>query len=135
MKLPALLAFAAVLILPLSLAAQDQKVEHTKDSLETVKKNVKEGKAIILDVREQSEWDEGHLEGAILLPSSKLKVEKDLAELVKKLDKDKIIYTHCRAGGRAASCAAILKKQGLEVRALKPGYKDLIEAGFEKAKE
>ena len=137
MKLPALLVFAAVLILslPLTAASQDKRTEHTKDSLETVKKNVKEGKAVIVDVREQREWDEGHLEGAILIPSSKLKVEKDLAGLLKKLDKDKIIYTHCQAGGRAANCAAILKKQGFEVRALKPGYKDLIEAGFEKAKE
>jgi rhodanese-related sulfurtransferase len=133
------IALAAVISATgLSSHAQEEKkekLEHTKDSLDTVKKNVAEGKAVIVDVREQNEWDEGHLAGAILMPSSKLKVEKDLADLVKKLDKKTIIYTHCRAGGRAATCAAILKKQGFDVRALKPGYKDLIEAGFEKAKE
>ncbi len=135
MKLAPLVACAAFLALALPLAAQDKKVEHTKDSLETVKKNVKEGKAIIVDVREQNEWDAGHLEGAILMPSSKLKVEQDLAKLVKKLDKDTIIYTHCRAGGRAAACATILKKQGFDVRALKPGYEDLIKGGFDRAKD
>jgi phage shock protein E len=135
MKLAALVALAILLTASLPLIAQEPKAEHTKDTLDTVKKNVKDGKAIIVDVREQKEWDEGHLEGAILIPSSKLKVEKDLAELVKKLDKKTIIYTHCRAGGRAATCAAILKKEGYDVRALKPGYADLIQAGFEKAKQ
>jgi rhodanese-related sulfurtransferase len=138
MKLFAVASVLLVAAFALTALAQDdkkEKVQHTKDSLDTVKKNVAEGKAVIVDVREQSEWDEGHLQGAILMPSSKLKVETDLADLVKKLDKNKIVYTHCRAGGRAATCAAILKKQGFDVRALKPGYKDLIEAGFEKAKE
>jgi phage shock protein E len=72
---------------------------------------------------------------SILMPQSKLKVESELAELVKKLPKDKIIYTHCRAGGRALACGDILKKQGYDVRPLKPGYQQLIEAGFEKADE
>ena len=140
MKLAPLFTLAALLALALPLAAQEKKQdakepEHTKDSLETVKKNVKEGKAVIVDVREQDEWDAGHLAGAILMPSSKLKVEKDLAELVKKLDKDTVIYTHCRAGRRAAACGEILRKQGFDVRALKPGYEELIKAGFEKAKE
>lgn len=133
------LALAAVIsVAGFSAHAQEEKQEkpeHTKDSLDTVKKSVAAGKAIVLDVREQKEWDEGHLAIAILMPSSKLKSDKDLAELVKTLDKDKIIYTHCRAGGRAATCAQILKKQGFDVRALKPGYADLIKAGFEKAKE
>lgn len=135
MKLTAIAALILAAAFSLTALAQEKKVEHTKDSLDTVQKNVQEGKAVIVDVRELKEWEEGHLEGAILLPSSKLKVEADLAELVKKLDKDTIIYTHCRAGGRAATCAGILKKQGFDVRALKPGYDELIKAGFEKAKE
>jgi phage shock protein E len=130
-----LLVVAALAQTAMAQQEKKEKLEHTKDSLDTVKKNIAEGKAVIVDVREQKEWDEGHLAGAILMPSSKLKVEPDLAELVKMLDKKTIIYTHCRAGGRAATCAAILKKQGFDVRALKPGYADLIKAGFEKANE
>ena len=56
-----------------------------------------------------------------------------LAELLRGLPKDKIIYTHCKAGGRALVCGDILKKQGYDVRPLKPGYEALIQAGFEKA--
>ena len=37
--------------------------EHTKDSLDKVKENVAQKKALIVDVREQGEWDEGHLAG------------------------------------------------------------------------
>src|SRR5262245_41509384 len=114
------------------LLAQDT-LTHTKDSLAAIKDSVKAGKAIIVDVREQGEWDEGHLKGAILLPMSKLKKEEQLPELLKLLPKDKIIYTHCKAGGRSLTCGDILKKQGYDVRPLKPGYDDLLKAGFEKA--
>jgi len=108
---------------------------HTKDSLDAVKDNVKAGKALIVDVREQNEWDAGHLKGAVLIPQSKLKVESQLADLLKGLPKDKTIYTHCRAGGRALTCGDILKKRGYDVRPLKSGYDDLLQAGFEKAPE
>jgi rhodanese-related sulfurtransferase len=114
------------------LLAQDATT-HTKDSLDTVKDNVKSGKALIVDVREQREWDAGHVKGAILLPQSKLNQDDRLPELLKLLPKDKIIYTHCRAGGRALMCGDILKKQGYDVRPLKPGFDDLLQAGFEKA--
>jgi rhodanese-related sulfurtransferase len=116
------------------LAIAQEKLTHTSDSLAEVKKNVEAGKAVIVDVREPSETDAGYVKGAILLPQSKLKVESELAALLKTLPKDKVIYTHCRAGGRALTCGDILKKQGFDVRPLKPGYQQLIEAGFEKAK-
>ena len=107
---------------------------HTKDTLDTVKQNIKDGKAILVDVREQKEWDEGHIAGAVFMPKSKLDVEKEAAELIQKLDKAKIVYTHCGAGKRALACGDILKKQGFDVRPLKPGYTALLKAGFEKAK-
>ena len=124
---------AAFLMSLAALAIGDESLTHTKDSLDTVKANVKEGKAIVVDVREQDEWDAGHLKGAILIPRSKLQEGAEAAELVKKLDKSKIVYTHCRAGGRALVCGEMLKKQGFDVRPLKAGYADLIGAGFEKA--
>ncbi|WP_425619275.1 rhodanese-like domain-containing protein [Anatilimnocola sp. NA78] len=106
--------------------------EPTKDSLATIKKNVDEGKAVLVDVREKQEWDEGHVEGAILLSLSDLQKNGDLG---KKLPKNKIIYTHCVVGKRCVAAGDILEKLGYEVRPLKPGYKELIESGFPKAKE
>ena len=128
------LAMVAALLIGLAgLALGEEPLAHTKDSLDTVKANVKEDKAVIVDVREQDEWDAGHLKGAILVPRSKLQEGAEAAELVKKLDKSKIVYTHCKAGGRALACGEMLKKQGFDVRPLKAGYDDLIGAGFEKA--
>jgi phage shock protein E len=122
--------FLAVLALAFQPAP---KAEHTKDSLDTVKKMIESKKAILVDVREQTEWDEGHIKNAVLLSLSKLRRETDPKEISKSLPKDTIIYCHCRSGGRCLSAADILKKKGYDVRALKPGYKDLVEAGFPKA--
>ena len=128
------LTLAGVLSMAWFQRASAEDLTPTKDTLDTVKKNIKDGKAVLVDVREQKEWDAGHIEGAVLLPKSKLDVEKEAAALVQKLDKAKIIYTHCKAGKRALACGEILKKQGFDVRPLKPGYEELVKAGFEKAK-
>lgn len=112
--------------------------EHTKDTLDQVKENVKAKKAVIVDVREQPEWDAGHLEGAVLVPLSKLMKEGDSKEfaekLAKELPKDKIVYTHCKSGRRCLAGADLLKKLGYDTRALKEGFDDLVKAGFPKAK-
>jgi rhodanese-related sulfurtransferase len=136
MKLICCIVLSASFVSATALSAGAQEpLTHTKDPLATVKENVKSGKAVIVDVREQDEWDAGHLKGAILMPQSKLKDEAVAAELAKKLDKSKVIYTHCRAGRRALTCGEILKKQGFDVRPLKAGFDELVKEGFEKAEK
>ena len=74
-------------------------VEHTKDSLAVVKQKLADKEAVLIDVREQAEWDAGHLDAAMLLPLSSL--QKD-AEAAKKVTKGKIVYTqgwHPLCGG------------------------------------
>lgn len=122
-------------LVSLNAARGEEPLAHTKETLPEVKKNVAEGKAVIVDVREQSEWDAGHLKGAILLPQSKLRAPSELSTLLQKLPKDKVIYTHCGAGRRALACGEILKQHGYDVRPLKPGFRELVEAGFETADE
>lgn len=134
MKTTISLAVAVAFALLTSLASFAEEPTHTKDTLATVKENVKSGKAQIVDVREQAEWNEGHVAGAIHLPKSQLDNKAKVAELVKKLDKNKIIYTHCKVGLRALACGEVLKKEGFDVRPLKPGFSQLIEAGFERGK-
>ncbi|MCA8996492.1 MAG: rhodanese-like domain-containing protein [Planctomycetaceae bacterium] len=108
--------------------------EHTKDSLKQVKENLEADKAMLIDVREQDEWDSGHVQGATFLPLSDLN-GKLTEKQQKKISKEKILYLHCRSGGRCLIAGEILAKQGYQVRCLKPGYQDLISAGFEKAKD
>jgi len=60
----------------------------------------------------------------------------DFSERVgSKLPKDKIIYLHCRSGGRVLTVEKLLSKLGYDVRPLKMGYDDLVAAGFDKATE
>lgn len=111
--------------------------EHTTDTLEQVKQAVTDDKAVLIDVRETAEWKAGHLQNAVLIPLSKLKRDEkspDLAqELSEKLSKDKVVYCHCRSGGRVLPASEILKRLGYDVRPLKAGYADLLKAGFSKA--
>ena len=108
--------------------------EHTKDSVKTIKKNLKEGKAVIVDVREQREWNAGHLEGAKLLPLSELQAGVDAKALAKEVPKIKIIYCHCRAGRRALTAGDIFKELGYDVRPLRQGFGELLDLGFPEAK-
>ena len=88
--------------------------------------------AILLDVREQDEWNLGHLKAAVLAPLSVLEEgagDEGFDALLGKLSKDKIIYCHCVSGGRVMPASKILNQQGYDVRPLKPGYDDLVEAG------
>jgi phage shock protein E len=107
--------------------------EHTKDSTDAVKKAVADGKAVLVDVREKAEWDDGHLKDARLLPLSVLQAGAKAEDVAKVAPKDKIVYLHCAAGGRCLKAAAALAKLGYDVRPLKPGYADLVKAGFEPA--
>ncbi len=118
---------------PSTVSAQPASAqEHTKDSLATVKENLAKKKAVLWDVREANEWSAGHLKAASSKPLSQLSDDQSLAAIIKDLKKDQIIYCHCKAGRRALSAAEILRKQGFDVRPLKQGYNELLEAGFER---
>jgi rhodanese-related sulfurtransferase len=121
---------AAVIGLVATLSAA-RAAEHTKDTPEAVKKAVADGKAVLLDVREKDEWDSGHIKGARLLPLSALKDGVKADDLAQTVPKGKVVYCHCAAGRRSLQAADLLKTFGYDVRPLKPGYRDLIKAGFE----
>lgn len=108
--------------------------EHTQDTPAQVQQAVAKKKAVLIDVREPTEWAAGHLQAAALLPLSRLKKGVPADELGKTLPKGKIVYLHCKSGGRSLIAADLLTKQGYDARPLEPGYEDLLKAGFEKAK-
>lgn len=108
-------------------------IDHTKDSLADIKARIKDKKAIMIDVREQAEWEMGHLQQAYLVPLSKIDDGANLKDFVKDLPKDTIVYCHCLAGRRSLTAAEKLIKQGYDVRPLKQGYAELLKSGFEQA--
>lgn len=121
------------LSLILCLTSVSWAAEHTKDTLETIQKATAEKQAVLVDVREKDEWKAGHIRGATFLPLSELKAA-NREDVLKRLPKDQVIYTHCRAGRRSVAAAELLEKWGYDVRPLKPGYDELIKFGFESEK-
>lgn len=107
--------------------------EPTRDSLQTVKQNISAGKAVLLDVRELDEWNDGHLAAAALLPLSRIERGVSAEQLAKIAPGEKIIYLHCAFGSRCLSAADLLKKYGRDVRPLKQGYDELRRSGFRAA--
>ena len=71
----------------------------------------------ILDVRTQSEYDNGHLENSYLIPVSELEYRLD------EVPSDTAILVYCRSGRRSVTASNIL---------LDAGYCDVynMEAGF-----
>ncbi len=74
-----------------------------------------------LDVREQSEWNEGHIEWATLIPLGQLVARQD------ELPKDKKIVVVCRSGNRSAQGRDLLLNAGFtEVTSMAGGMNDWI---------
>ncbi|MBV2152791.1 rhodanese-like domain-containing protein [Kitasatospora sp. SUK 42] len=61
--------------------------------------------AALLDVREQDEWDAGHVEGALHIP---------IGEVIARIGElpDEKLYVLCRVGGRSAQVVQYLVQQG-----------------------
>jgi len=79
---------------------------------------------ILLDVRNRSEWNDGHLPGARLIP---------LPELASRLDELRglgSIAVHCQGGSRSAVAASLLRAAGFDdVINVEGGYAACLRAG------
>jgi rhodanese-related sulfurtransferase len=94
-------------------------------------KLVAEGKAVLVDVREPSEWAEsGVAAPAALLPKSEFDegLIGEWPDFLAK-NKDKQIITYCRVGRRAGAVAAALAAKGYQT-ANAGGFKDWQAAGL-----
>lgn len=77
---------------------------------------------VVLDVREQGEWDAGHVEGAVHVPLM------DLPDRFSELSTEQTLVV-CRVGGRSAQATLWLSRQGLEVVNLDGGMLEWEAAG------
>ena len=73
-------------------------------------------KPLIIDVRTEAEWSDGHLEGAILIPYES--IGEKIGAVAK--DKSSRIYVYCRSGRRAQIAKETLAKLH---------YKDVVNLG------
>ena len=104
----------------------------TEISVADAKKQAEAGAAILIDVREEEDWKEGHAHGAKHLSRGviELEIEDEIP------DPKKPIICYCGGGSRSALVAESLQKMGYEnVRSLAGGFRAWKEAGLPSAGE
>ncbi|KIL44377.1 rhodanese-like domain-containing protein [Jeotgalibacillus soli] len=75
-------------------------------------------KAQLIDIREQREFDGGHILGARNIPLSQLKIR------IGEIRSDKPVYLYCQNGMRSGRAAQLLYKKGIrDLYQLKGGFK------------
>ena len=84
----------------------------TIDELTTA---VRKGEARVLDVRQRTEWDAGHIEGSTHL------FVGDVTARIGEIPRDQEVWTACGSGHRAAMAASLLDRDGIPVRLVTPG--------------
>jgi molybdopterin/thiamine biosynthesis adenylyltransferase/rhodanese-related sulfurtransferase len=82
---------------------------------------------LFVDVREQDEWDEGHIPGAVHVPRGHLESKIEAAAP----DKAQPVVVYCAGGSRSAFAAKTLEELGYEtVASLAGGFTDWERSGF-----
>lgn len=82
---------------------------HKNDINSGVEEYKAEKMGILLDVREPSEYADGHIKGSVNLPLQRIIGIEKIAD-----DKSLPLYVHCLSGGRSGQAVAALKKMGYE---------------------
>ncbi len=81
----------------------------------------------LVDVREESEWDKGHITNAVYI--GKGVIERDIDKKIDNIEAEIILY--CGGGFRSALAADNLQKMGYSnVSSMDGGYSDWVKAGY-----
>ena len=100
----------------------EAKQHITEVNVAIAKQLVAEGNIVIVDVREESEYANGYIDNALLVPRGVL--EFKIGNIPELADKSKAVLMYCRTGGRSALAAQAMQQLG---------YKNVlsIAGGFE----
>ena len=91
------------------------------------RERIESGEPVVVDVREQDEWDEGHIPGAVHIPRGHL--ESRIERLAP--DGARPVVVYCSQGNRSVFAAKTLEELGYEdVVSLAGGFTDWKRNGF-----
>jgi molybdopterin/thiamine biosynthesis adenylyltransferase/rhodanese-related sulfurtransferase len=91
------------------------------------RERIESGEPLVVDVREQDEWDEGHIPGAVHVPRGHL--ESRIERLAPDAARPVVVY--CSQGNRSVFAAKTLEELGYEdVVSLAGGFTDWKRNGF-----
>lgn len=94
--------------------------------MQAFKDGVAASEALVIDVRETSEYEEGHIPGAVNIPI------RTVAQSLDKIPTDRQVYVYCRTGFRAAESLTALGILGYDnILSYKPGWVAWSDAGEE----
>ncbi len=93
----------------------------TEIDVEKSRQLIKDGNVVVVDVREESEYEAGHLDNAVFLPRGVLEFKfGNIAELT---DKSRTVLLYCRSGNRSALAAETMQQLGFtNVLSMAGGY-------------
>jgi len=98
--------------------------------IQVFKDGVEASDALVIDVRETSEYAEGHIPGAVNIPI------RTVTQNLDKIPMDRQVYIYCKSGFRAATTLSALGLLGYDnVLSYKPGWNGWTEAGEEVSTE
>jgi rhodanese-related sulfurtransferase len=106
----------------------DAKQRVRETTVDQIKSRLDRGdKFVLVDVREESEWQKDHLPGAIHM--SKGVIERDVEQKVPDLNAEMVLY--CGGGFRSALAADNLQKMGYKnVISMDGGIRGWREKGY-----
>lgn len=119
---------------PQFLKLVNEAKSHVKETnVADVKQRMDAGeKLMLVDVREDSEWAQGHVPGAVHLGRGI--IERDIEARVPQTDAKLVLY--CGGGFRSALVADNLQKMGYSnVESMDGGWKGWVQAGFPTTKD
>jgi len=105
-------AVKAVTVAPVPSVLDSGDIEVTTEHTATA---LASGGAQVVDVREQYEWDEGRIEGALHVAMERLASDAD------KIDRERPVIFHCRLGSRSAMAAQAFRRAGYDAYSMAGG--------------
>lgn len=103
------LVLTALLLLLTGCGGKESDSSYQQITQEKAKEMIDTQEVIILDVREQDEYDSGHIPGAVLLPVGT--IDEDTAAAVIP-EKDTSVLIYCRSGNRSKTASSTLADLG-----------------------
>jgi rhodanese-related sulfurtransferase len=96
-------------------------------SVEDLHKWLQAGAAVLVDVREDSEWAQGHIAGAVHVPLATVTTDTIPAFHGKKL------VMQCRSGGRSRTACGVMSKENpdIDIYNLEGGIMAWQQAGYD----
>ncbi len=82
-----------------------------------------DGAAQLVDVREPSEFADGHVPGALSIPMGQL------VDRLDEVDRTRPVFVICQSGGRSSAMTDVLVHHGFDARSVEGGTEAWITAG------